>query len=131
MKPFEFAKNLPHTLSYVVSFYSYLVAIHLFITAKFLNSTTGTWYARVIPDKTTMLSVFCTIPVVIGTVLVVALVRKHMLLMKTGLAATWVYHLSLSVLNVIYYGGTGTPWIPALFVGITALLLYLNVIAQE
>lgn len=123
MKLIEFVKNVPQSVAYLIVFYCYLAATHLALTICFSNGSV--WFARVISDQGALLIVFSAFPACFASVLLLGLIRRKITLIKTGLAFAWLYHLSISLLNLIFYGGTGTPWAPALFVGLVALLLYL------
>jgi hypothetical protein len=118
----DFLKNVPISISYCIVFYFYLAAVHLYITLEYLNGTT--WYFNIFKDIPQTIIMFVVVPILFGTVLLVGLVKKKIPLIKLGLAASWLYHLLLCFINILYFNFTGTPWVPALFAGIVSLLIY-------
>lgn len=111
-------------LTYLIVFYCYLAALHLGITYVLLDAET--WYSRVSQNSTTVMLYFVFIPIFCATILLLGKIKNSTKMLKLGLAGVWVYHLGIALLNLIYFAGEGTPWIPALFVGLASLLLYLH-----
>lgn len=121
---FNSIKSLKLGLIYLLVFYCYLAAVHLTISFLYLNA--DTWYNRVSDNSITQLFYFVGVPITCATLLLIGKIKHNIKLLKIGLAGVWIYHLAISILNLIYFAGAGTPWIPALFVGSVSLLLYLH-----
>ncbi len=110
-------------ITYSLIAYIYLAAIHLYITFTCFHAET--WYSKVTSD-TPLMYYFVVFPIIFATFLFVGKIRKNIVLQKIGLGFSWAYHLAISLLNVVYYAGVGTPWLPALFVGVVSLILFLK-----
>ena len=81
------------------------------------------WIFRSIPPDWLAYSIML-LPVAIGFVLLFGKLKHKQKFIISSLAAMWVYQLGLAGFNLIAYHGQGTPWVPALCIGLMSVCFY-------
>jgi len=117
----NFFLQLPRTTSLVIVIYSYFTTLY---TGIVYLAGTAPWVSRAIQSPWGFLVFIMIIPMIYGSVLLVGVLKNKISWIKKGLAATWIFNLTLSTLNIAYFAGRGTAWTSTLFVGLTALMIY-------
>src|SRR6478752_8109763 len=114
-------KQALRLLCFILAGYSILSSLQLMI-GQFLFDF-NSWIAVTI-ESPAIAYVVMLLPLFSGLVLLVGKIQRKRLLILYALFITWVYHLTMALLNAVAYSFLGTPMLPYLFVGLTAAVLY-------
>lgn len=98
-----------------------LSSIQLFVGYAIMHF--DSWIQQTISEPN-MVYALIIAPLVTGTTLLIGKIVHKQKIIMAGLFLTWVYHLAMAILNAVAYKGLGTPMLPYLMVGLTAVLLY-------
>ncbi len=109
---------------YLIGLYTFLSGLQLIITGLILDRTFNPWILTAVSDNATIAYILVFAATVVGAVTLLAAWYDKRKFLQAALGATFIYQIVLFVLNVLEYGGRGTPAIPALILGCIAALLY-------
>lgn len=111
----------------IIAGYLILASLHLIITAAIFGSTP--WLLTALSGGYAMLYLFGgLLPFTTGVTLAWSTIKDNKRWQKYSLGVSLAYHLFLFILNVINYGGMGTPALPALAFAVLSLRYYVKTI---
>ena len=106
---------------FLIGGYSVLSSLQLFVGYQFMHF--DSWIQQTVAEPRIVYMLMLT-PLITGGVLLFGKIVHRRKIILTGLFLTWVYHLAMALLNGVAYDALGTPMLPYLMVGLTAVILY-------
>lgn len=109
---------------YLIGLYTFLSGAQILISSVLFHDTFNPWILIAVGGNAQVAYLLVGAATIIGAVTLAAAYFNKRKFLLTALAATFAYQIALFILNVIEYGGRGTPAIPALILGAFAAVLY-------
>lgn len=106
---------------FLIALYGVITGMQQFIVIHFTSFES--WIFRSIPISWLAYAVMMA-PVAIGLYMFYAKIKHKQKAIIHSLALMWLYQLGLCGFNLWVYAGQGTPWAPALTIGLFSVAFY-------
>lgn len=108
---------------YLIGLYTFLSGLQLIMTGLVIEGTFSPWILTAVSGNYTVAYALVFASAGVGAVTLLAAWFNKRRFLQAALSSTAAYQILLFILNVLEYGGRGTPAIPALILGCIAALL--------